>query len=494
MPGEVAKSVTKTMGVLSFAKILTWISSSALMFFLPRFLGPSEYGKLFLGTSIVAILGIVVDFGREYSVAKAISRNPEQSGEIVVDASSARLFIGILAFAGILVFAEIAHYPADVRLILGILGISLLWRGLNGVLWSFFQGIEMMKYPSYAGVVESVLIAILSITALALGAKSVILASIVVFSGFVNVILCTSFAWRLVSSIPKPNWPKAFTLLKIGIPYFLNSVFGVIYYRVNTVMLSLLTTETVVGWSGVGFRVFEILMFVPSIFSISVYPVLARSWEDRDALSRMTRKSLDFILLAGIPISIGTFSFAPHIISVVFGLKGYAESIVILRIFGAGILLVYVDMMLGTTLLATDKQRQLSLSAFFAIFINVGLNFWLIPYTQTRFGNGGIGAGISTISTEFFIMICMLVMMPANLLKSARVGVQLKAIAAGAVMALSIWFMMLMQIHWIVNAAVCSLVYIALILLFKSVERSELALIQSVLPVGRFLAIFRAKT
>jgi O-antigen/teichoic acid export membrane protein len=494
MPGEVAKSVTKTMGVLSFAKVLTWISSSALMFVLPRFLGPSEYGKLFLGTSIVAILGIVVDFGREYSVAKAISRSRPEAAEIVIDASSARLLIGILAFVGVLVFAEIAHYPDDVKLILAILGISLLWRGLNGVLWSFFQGIEMMKYPSYAGIVESVCVAVLSIAVLMLGAKSVVLAIVVVVCGFINVILCSGFAWRLLPSIPKPNWPKAFRLLKQGIPYFLNSVFGVIYYRVNTVMLSLMTTETVVGWSGVGFRVFEILMFVPSIFSISVYPVLARNWEDRDALSRMTRKSLDFILLAGIPISIGTFSFAPQIIALVFGLKGYAESIVILRIFGAGVLLVYIDMMLGTTLLATDKQRQLSLSAFFAIFVNVGLNFWLIPYTQTKFGNGGIGAGISTISTEFFIMICMLIMMPKSVLQSAKVNVQLKAIAAGAAMALSIWLMMYLGVFWIVNAVACSLVYVGMVFLLKSVEPSEFALLQSVLPVGRLLAFFRRRS
>jgi O-antigen/teichoic acid export membrane protein len=259
-------------------------------------------------------------------------------------------------------------------------------------------------------------------------------------------------------------------------------------------MLSLMTSETVVGWSGVGFRVFEILMFVPSIFSISVYPVLARNWEDKDALSRMTRKSLDFILLAGIPISIGTFAFAPQIIALVFGLKGYAESIVILRIFGAGILLVYIDMMLGTTLLATDKQRQLSLSAFFAIFVNVGLNFWLIPYTQTKFGNGGIGAGISTISTEFFIMICMLIWMPRNVLQTAKIDVQLKAIAAGAVMGLSIWFMMFLGVFWIVNGVVCSLVYVGMVFLLRSVEPSELVLLQSVLPVGRFLALFRGRS
>ncbi|HUI64929.1 MAG TPA: oligosaccharide flippase family protein [Bacteroidota bacterium] len=494
MTGEAAKSISRTIGVLSFTKVLTWISSSALMFFLPRYLGPAEYGKLYLGMSIVGMLGIIVDFGREYSVAKQISRERDQASHIVVNASSARLLIGVVAYAGMLIFADIAHYPEDVKLILRILGVALFWRGLNSVLWSYFQGIEMMKYPSYGGIIESFLLAALSIPVLLLGAKAVTLAVIVLICGFINVIVCSGFAWRLFDRIPRIDWGAAVRSLKQGIPYFLNSLFGVIYYRVATVMLSLMATETVVGWYGASYRFFDIIMFIPSIFSISIYPVLARSWEDKEALTRMTRKSLDFILLLGIPIAIGTIAYSPVIIRLIFGLKGYQESIIVLRVLGAGILLVYIDMMLGTTLLASDKQRQLSISAFLAIFVNVGINLWLIPYTQARFGNGGIGAGIATNITEFFIMITMIIMMPPHILRKSRVSVQLKAIAAGCVMVLTIYLASLIGVHWIVSASVSSLVYCGLVYALGAIEPSELALIQSAIPIGKLLALRRGKS
>ncbi|HXX64022.1 MAG TPA: oligosaccharide flippase family protein [Bacteroidota bacterium] len=494
MAGEAAKSVSRTIGVLSFTKVLTWIASSALMFFLPRYLGPAEYGKLYLGMSVVAMLGIIVDFGREYSVSKQISRDRDHAAQIVVNTSSARLLIGVLAYVGMLVFADIAKYPDDVKLIFRILGIMLLWRGLNSVLWSYFQGVEQMKWPSYGSIIESFLLAALSIPFLLMGAKAATLASIVLFCGAVNVVVCSGFAWRLIHYIPRVDWHAALRSLKQGIPYFLNSLFGVIYYRVATVMLSLMATETVVGWYGASYRFFDIIMFIPSIFSISIYPVLARSFEDKEGLARMTRKSLDFILLLGIPIAIGTIAYSPVIIRLIFGLKGYQESITVLRVLGAGILLVYIDMMLGTTLLASDRQRQLSISAFLAIFVNVGINLWLIPYTQARFGNGGIGAGIATNVTEFFIMITMIIMMPKHILRDSKVSVQLKAIAAGCVMILTIYLASLVGIHWIISATVSSLVYCGLVYALGAVSRSELALIESAIPIGKFLALKRGKS
>jgi len=57
------------------------------------------------------ILGVVVDFGREYSVAKAISREREKAGWIVVNAVSARTLIGVAAYIGMIIFAAVVHYP-----------------------------------------------------------------------------------------------------------------------------------------------------------------------------------------------------------------------------------------------------------------------------------------------------------------------------------------------------------------------------------------------
>ncbi len=81
-------------------QVITWVSTIVLVMFLPRYLGPIEYGRLFLACSIIGIFRIFVEYGGNYLVAKNVSRNPELTGQIIVDDSSFRIVFGFLAFIG----------------------------------------------------------------------------------------------------------------------------------------------------------------------------------------------------------------------------------------------------------------------------------------------------------------------------------------------------------------------------------------------------------
>ena len=72
---DIAKSVTKNMAVMTGTQVITYISSFILMIFLPRYLGPEDYGRLYLGISITGIFTIFIEFGCRYSIAKAVSRD-----------------------------------------------------------------------------------------------------------------------------------------------------------------------------------------------------------------------------------------------------------------------------------------------------------------------------------------------------------------------------------------------------------------------------------
>ncbi len=116
------------------------------------------------------------------------------------------------------------------------------------------------------------------------------------------------------------------------------------------------------------------------------------------------------------------------------------------------------------------------------------MNFWLIPATQAHFGNGGIGAGIATVVTEFFILLTMLAMMPRHILRGSTIGVQMKAIAAGAAMGLVAWGMLAAGIHWIASGIVSCGVYVGVVFLLKAVQPHELSLISAAIPIARFFA------
>ena len=465
-------------------QIITWGSSFVLMMFLPRYLGPVNFGRLYLATSIAAIFFMVVDFDGRIGIAKRIARSPELDGQTVVNAAGFRMLFWIIAFTGMMTFTLIADYPPVVRLLTLIFGIEMLWLGLRTILWGLFLGHEMVNYSTIGNIAERVFISAVGICALLLGINVVGMAIIMVTGTLINFLLCIRYAPRFISSIPKIDLRGTKSMIREGIPYLLWTIFGIVYYRIDSVMLSLLTPEAVVGWYGASYKFFDVLAFLPSIFSLSILPVLSKMWGKEDGmLARTTQKSIQFMLISGIPISVVIFFLAEQIIKFFFGLHGYAPSVINLQIFSAGLLLVYIDMVLGTALFACDKQKLWATAAFFAVIVNITLNMFLIPYTQTQFGNGGIGASVATILTEFFVMLSALFIIPKSVFNGANTTVSLKAIGAGAVMIIGMWGMSKASVVWYLQAPLGIGLYGSILLLSKTFTSQELDFMKNFLSI-----------
>ncbi len=99
---------------------------------------------------------------------------------------------------------------------------------------------------------------------------------------------------RFISKIrSKIDWTETKSMIREGIPYLLWTIFGIVYYRIDSVMLSFLTPEAVVGWYGASYKFFDVLAFLPGIYSLSILPVLSKMWGKEDAHARAdnTKKS-----------------------------------------------------------------------------------------------------------------------------------------------------------------------------------------------------------
>jgi Na+-driven multidrug efflux pump len=153
-----------------------------------------------------------------------------------------------------------------------------------------------------------------------------------------------------------------------------------------------------------------------------------------------------------------------------------------------------VDMVLGTTLLASNKQRQQSLLALFAIPLNIGMNFLLIPYFQIHGENGGVGAGIATVITELFIMIVALILMPKGIFSDFRFPVVLKGLIAGTIMALFVWVFSSIGLPWVILAVLCPFVYGTALLLMRTFESSEQAFFLNMLKFRNLRSLVTGKS
>jgi O-antigen/teichoic acid export membrane protein len=189
-------------------------------------------------------------------------------------------------------------------------------------------------------------------------------------------------------------------MLRLGLPMFLATTFGIISFKVDTVMLNELAGKAATGIYGLGHRALDILLIVPNIFATALFPALARySQTSAEDSSRLAERSLRFMLIVALPLAwLTSLAARPLIEWFARGTSGadpsqFEPSITVLRVVIWGLPFQAANHVLNRTLIAAGREQKFVLIGGAALGMNVLLNSLLIP----RFGY--YGAGVATVYT-----------------------------------------------------------------------------------------------
>lgn len=473
----VGKSIAQNVSVLFSAQVVTWGSGFLLLYFLPRYLGSEDFGRLYLALSIKMMLGLLIDFGGNYLIPKEVARSREKGMGILNSYIILRIVLWTLSIGLILLLSKLFGYSEHVSLLILILAVAKLWEGGTTALSAFFQGIEQMEYPSIGNIIEKVFVALVAVGALLLGADSIGIAVVMTVGALLNLITLLWFSRRVVQVNYRFD-PEVFSILRSGMPYFLFSLFSVIYYRIDAVMLASLTTEEVTGWYGGAFRFFDMVMVLPLLYKTAIFPVFSKLWDNTEGVLENTiGHSLRLMILLGLPVTVLVFLFSGQIVHFFMGGE-YTPSVIVLQIFALSIPIIYLDIILGSALMgAANKQKLWAITGLAAILLNISMNLFLIPWTQSAFSNGGIGAAVATLGTELFVMSTAFVLIPNSYLKTFQPAYLVKPIIATLLMAIPILFLLAYtSLYWMVTMGLGGVFYLCLLLLLKTFDRNELGL------------------
>ncbi len=492
---RIGESIAQNVSVMFGAQVVTWGSSFLLLYFLPRYLGPEDFGRLYLALSIKMMLGLLIDFGGNYLIPKEVARSERKGSRVLSSYIMLRIVLWILSIGLIMLLSNLLGYSEYVHLLIIILVIAKLWEGGTSAFSAYFQGIEQMEYPSIGKIVEKVFVALVAVGALLLGADSIIIAVVMTVGALLNLIVIYWFSRKVVRVSYKFD-PKIFSLLQSGMPFFLFSLFSVIYYRIDAMMLASMTTEEVTGWYGGAFRFFDIVMVLPLLYKTAIFPVFSKLWDNTEGVLETTvGQSVRLMVILGIPTAVMVFLFAEPIIHFFMGIQEYGPSVIVLQIFAVSIPFIYIDIILGSALMgAANKQKAWAVVGLIAIFVNISINYLLIPYTQNVYGNGGIGASIATLITEIFVMGSALYLLPDGYLQSFRANYVFKPAVATILMTAPVLFLIFYTpLYWMLTMILAGVFYIAGLLLLKTFDDEELGLIKNFISTSHKKLIFHFK-
>jgi len=464
-------------GVMMAAQGITWTSTLLLTAALGRRLGDAGFGDLYLAMSFGVIFSVLVQFGLDQQLVRAVARDRSLAGAYLANSLAIKGVLGLLAYGLIVGLAQALHYPSDVRRTIAVYAVILLFNGVSTSLTAVYQAAEFLFPAAMGDVLEKVFDAVVGVLVLTHGAGISTIAGVFVVGAAVNAAWKTAFLRRMPAMTLTIDPAVVRGLLLGALPFFLYWALGSVYYRVDAILLSKMTDAAVVGWYGAAYKLFDTLVFLPNIVSSAIlYPILSRlSVSSHDDLRRALSKGLSVILIIGIPICTGMFVLAAPIIHLVYGQPEFVHAVPALRWLAVALLILYVNSILAAAVFSLNQERKMTVVAALATVVNFGLNWLLIPHFQH------VAAAAVTAGTELFILGYLLSVMPRDLLSAGTAVVFAKSLGAATSMAAVLYVLRGQSIFLLVPAG--GAVYVVVGLLLRVVPAEDVRVLRRALAL-----------
>ena len=392
------QTIAKNTGILGISQVITSILGFFLLIYIARCLGEVGFGKYSFAMSFTALFIIFADIGISNLIIRELARNKELTNEYFTNVSIIKLLLSFLTFGFIALTINLIDYPRDTTYAVYLFGVYMILTSFTQMSISIFQAYERMEYTAVVMVIDKILLVPLVLFVLFSGYGLIELAYVYIFVGIVGVTLSFCIVLTKIAK-PKPiiNFSLWKTLIIGSIPFGLNALFGVLFFKIDTVMLSILKSDAAVGIYNAAYTPLLALGIIPGVFISALYPVMSRYFvSSKDSLKTFTVLSSKYMAIIGFPIAIGCFVLADRFIAL-FYLDQYSESIIAFQILALFIPLRFVSSITGTLLTSINRQSIRTVSVGLSALFNIVLNAVMIPYVSY------IGASIATVLSEVLL-------------------------------------------------------------------------------------------
>ena len=426
--------VVQSILTLGAGQALSWIGAIVLLALLPRYLGDVNLGKLTFASALTALFGIVADLGVTTYLAKEVARDVTLLRPLTTSVLLTRLPLSAFASALAVAFVWIAGYDDLTKHIVYVLCAGIVVGSLANTFGAALQGLQRMRALTASMVTGRLLQCALVAALLLNGAGPLDVAVATVFATTIGMAVGALALRRELTSGPAVLRSPLLVVLGGGLPFFIWQAALVVYGQVDFILLSMLAGDAEVGWYAAAYRIVMLPAFTPIIVTTAALPALSAIARDHAQFSGLARRSLHIITLTTVPMAFGILVLPDKLVHFLGYPETFSNSVWPMMLLALHVPLAGIDMVIGTVLATTGRQRQWAMTGVAAAVLNPAANLVLIPLTDHLFGNGAIGASGVTTLTEVFMLTVGLRLLPDGIVVPSTVGYVARCAAAGLLM------------------------------------------------------------
>lgn len=424
--------------------ILALITVGVLM----RYLGVVGFGAYATTFAFTGLFSTLADFGFMLLLMRELGRGRIDKQKATSNILTIRTIFAIIVYGIAFGACWFFKYPEVVKWGIGIVAVAQLWGTIQGTVIAVLQANLRVDKAVIGDVVSRVIILTLVLWWGSREASLLVLLSAYPIGAFAGFVINLLFANQYIKIRFAFDWGYWKELMREIWPLGIAGILAIIYFKVDSVMLSLMRGQADIGIYGASYKIFETLIALSALFVGVIFPIMSGYLERResDRFSAGMQKSVDFLGLMSLPLVATCLILAPAIIRIVAGadfvgastvdyLGAPATAATALQILSLTLLFSYQTNIYNNMIIAGGHQRALVLPNLLFLAVNVGLNWWVIPRWSY------VGAAWTTVITE----ICVLSVNWYLLHKFAEFKISLLAMAKGLLAALAMgavmWFL-----------------------------------------------------
>lgn len=482
------RTVAKNSLVPMGASLLIQVINFALALVVLRVLGPENNGRYAFAVTVWFFLSAISEFGLGILATREVSRDRSQANVYLTNSIVLRTILtvaSIVLLVGVVLFyTATGDMDSETMWTLVLLWVSLFPNNIAGALSVMFSAYERFEYPTAVEIATALVSVVLQIAVLLAGYGIVGLAGVSIATNLFTLAVMYYLVRRLLFK-PRVQFDRGLArwMFFESYPLMMNNLLSNLFFKVDVFLLLPLTNATVLGYYNAAYKFVNALNFIPSKFTLALFPVLSRlSTGSTDAMRRAMLVSVKLLLWIALPITVATFFIAPQLILLFAGAAYLPDSAIALRWLIWFLPFSFVNSVIHYVLIALNEQRFLTRAFLIGLGFNLVANLIAIPALGYR------GAALVTVLSELALLAPFYYALRKHMPPLPILDMLWRPALAAALMAAVLYALTPQNI--LIALALGTLVYGVSLVLVGALGPDEWALIQRLAP-KRFEGLVR---
>lgn len=394
----IARKIAYNVVFNAAAKLISTVLALVGIGFITRYLGKEGFGEYSVVLAFFSFFGAFADLGLYTITARNISREGADEEKIVGNVLSLR----IISSLSVLLFSPVIFlflpYSSEVKWGILLSAMAFILSSTYSVLNGVFQknlAMDRVATVELLGKVIQTLIIILAVKK-DLGFLAIIF-SLLAFMGF-NLFVVFLLARKYIKITLRFDLGYWKSFLAESLPMGISVIITFLYFKLDTILLSVLKDSTQVGIYNAAYKVIENLTFFPAMIIGLMLPIMSHSIiSDRKRFEYISNETLKVFLILVFPLVTGTLLLSDKIILLIAG-EAFLDSANALRILIFALAFIFFGNFFNSILIAGNLQKKLMKALSFAAIFNISTNLILIPMYSY------MGSAVVSVLTEFMVV------------------------------------------------------------------------------------------